>query len=141
MRRLFALALALPCPALACGICVEDQVAATYDHAVVARAEASGHRVLYAAVHGRNAGAPRSDATLRRAIASVAGADRNSIRLSALPPAASFAWNPRRSGAGAMLRAINDRLAGTGLTLVALRTFGDHDTERLKHAAKKSARG
>jgi hypothetical protein len=142
LRIAFALpaALALPCLALACGICVEDQIAATYDHAVVALAESSGRRVLFTAVRGENAGAPGSGAKIRRAISSVTGVDRDSIRVSLLPPAASFSWNPRSLDTRAVLRAINDRLAGTGLTLAALRTFGDHDIERLKRVAKKSAR-
>jgi hypothetical protein len=129
---LLAMALALRAPSpLACGICVEDQIAATYDHEVLVRAEAAGRDVMYAAVRGRNAGAPRSDAMIRQAIGAVSGVDRNSIRLSLLPPAASFAWDSKRHGSGAVLRAVNGRLAGSGLTLVALRTSSPKaDTRR-----------
>src|SRR5262245_8561352 len=118
-----AAALALPLPGFACEICVEDQVAATYDHAVVEKAEAAGHLVLFTAVHGKTAGAAHREAAIRSAIASVAGVDRSSIRLSADPPAASFAWDPKRITSRTVLRAINNRLAGSGLALVALRTL------------------
>lgn len=134
-RRLLGFALvtvlAMPVSSLACEICVEDQVAATYDHAVVAQAEAAAHFVLFTAVRGKTAGTASSQTTIRSAIASVAGVDRSSIRLSAAPPAVSFAWNPKGLASGAVLRAINKRLAGSGLALIALRTFGDRDIERL----------
>jgi hypothetical protein len=131
-QALLSMVLALRAPSpLACGICVEDQIAATYDHEVLARAEAAGRDVMYAAVHGKNAGAPRSDALIRQAIGAVSAVDRNSIRLSLLPPAASFAWDSKRHGSGAVLRAVNDRLAGSGLTLVALRNSSPKgDTRR-----------
>jgi len=119
-----AAALALPAAGLACETCIEDQIAATYDHAIVANAQASGQAVLYAAVRGKNAGAAGSDATIRRAIASVAGVDASSIHLSAAPPTASFAWNAKRLPSAAVLRAINGRLAGSGVALVALQKFG-----------------
>ena len=123
-RFVLAAAIAVPASGLACETCIEDQIAATYDHAVVAKAEAAGHLILYAAVRGSNAGTARSDAKIRRAIASVAGVDRRSIRLSPAPPAASFAWDPQRLASATVLRAINHRLAGSGLALVALQTFG-----------------
>jgi hypothetical protein len=122
---ILAAALALGARAApACEICVEDHVAATYDYAVVAGAEAAGRKVLFVAVRGRDAAAPGSESTLRRALSAVAAVDRASIRYSAFPPAASFAWNPRLHGPGDILRAVNDRLGGGGLTLVALRVIG-----------------
>jgi uncharacterized protein (DUF2236 family) len=111
-------------PLPACEICVEDHVAATYDHAVIARAEAGGQQVLFVAVRGKDAGAPRGEAAVRKALAAVPGVDRASIRFSAFPTAASFAWNPRRSGPGEVLRAINGGLGGSGLQLIALKVIG-----------------
>ena len=127
-------------PALACGICVEDQVSATYDHDVLIQAEAAGRDVLYTAVRGRNAGSPRSHAVIRRALAVVAGVDRDSIRLSVLPPAASFAWDSKHHASGAILRAVNDKLAKSGLTLVALRTLGRSETIRTGRARVRASR-
>jgi hypothetical protein len=119
----FAAALALLAPpASACEICVEDHVAATYDFAVIAKAQAAGHDLMFTAVRGGKAGAPGSQAIIRRAIAAVSGVDRDSIRLSVGPPAASFAWDPKRHPPRAILRTINNKLAKNGLALVALRT-------------------
>ena len=127
-------------PALACGICVEDQVSATYDHEVLMQAEANGRDVLYTAIRGRNAGSPRSHAVIRQALAVVPGVDTDSIRLSGLPPAASFAWDSKHHASGATLRAVNDRLAKSGLTLVALRTLGRSETIRTGRATAKASR-
>src|SRR4249920_177616 len=135
------LALALSVrPALACGICVEDQVSATYDHEVLIQAEGNGYDVLYTAVRGRSAGSPRSNAVIRRVLADVAGVDKDSIRLSGLPPAASFAWDSKHHASGAILRAVNDKLAKSGLTLVALRTLGRSETIRTGRATARVPR-
>jgi len=121
----FAAALALwSKPAPACEVCVEDHVAATYDHAVVAGAEAAGRKVLFVAVRGKDAAAPASEATIRKALAAVPGVDRASIRFSAFPSAASFAWNPKRYDSGEVLRTANGGLGGSGLILVALKVIG-----------------
>jgi len=127
-------------PALACGICVEDQVSATYDHEVLIQAEGNGHDVLYTAVRGRSAGSPRSHAVIRRVLADVAGVDKDSIRLSGLPPAASFAWDSKHHASGAILRAVNGKLAKSGLTLVALRTLGRSETIRTGRATARVPR-
>jgi hypothetical protein len=122
---IFAVALALwSRPVPACEICVEDHVAATYDYAVIALAEAAGRKVLFVAVRGRDAGAPQSEATVRRALAAIPGVDRASIRYSAFPTAASFAWNPKRYDSGEVLRHVNGGLGGSGLTVVALKVIG-----------------
>jgi hypothetical protein len=121
-HSLFVLMLALLAQrALGCEICVEDQIAATYDYGVLVKAEAAGRNVLFAALRGDTASAPRSEAIVRHAISTLSGVDRSSIRLSAVPSAASFAWDPKRYDSGAILRAVNAKLAKSGLSLVALR--------------------
>jgi len=102
---------------------VEDHVAATYDYAVVTKAEAAGRKVLFVAVRGKDAAAPASEAAIRRALAQLGAVDRASIRYSACPSAASFAWNPRRSSSAELLRSVNGGLGGSGLTLVALKVI------------------
>lgn len=110
-------------PVPACEVCVEDHVAATYDYAVIARAEQKGQRVLFVAVRGQDAGAPAKEAALRKALAAVPAIDRASIRFSAFPTAASFAWNPERATSGELLRTVNGGLGGRGLTVVALKVI------------------
>jgi hypothetical protein len=110
-------------PVPACEICVEDHIAATYDYGVVAKAESAGQKVLFVAVRGKDAAAPAGEATIRRALAAMAGVECASIRYSAFPSAASFAWNPRRASSGELLRVLNASLGASGLTLVALKVI------------------
>jgi hypothetical protein len=72
---------------------------------------------------GKDATAPRSKEAIQKAVSAMAGVDSGSIRFSALPPAASFAWDPKRQGSGEILRAVNAKLARDDLTLVALRVI------------------
>jgi uncharacterized protein (DUF2236 family) len=121
---IFAVALALwSRPVPACEVCVEDHVAATYDYGVVARAEAAGRKVMFVAVQGKDAAAPRSEAAIRKALAAVPGIDRASIRYSAFPAAVSFAWKPERYDSGEVLRTVNGGLGGSGLTLIAIKVI------------------
>src|SRR5262245_26143074 len=102
---------------------VEDYVAATYDLQVVSSAEAAGRSVLFVALRGKDATAPRSRTAIQRAVSAMPGVDSASVRFSAVPPAASFAWDPKRLGAGEILRTVNAKLAGDGLALVAVRVI------------------
>jgi uncharacterized protein (DUF2236 family) len=120
----FAAALALWSRSVpACEVCVEDHVAATYDYGVVARAEAAGQKVMFVAVQGKDAAAPRSEAAVRKALAAVPDIDRASIRYSAFPTAVSFAWNPARYDTGEVLRTVNGGLGASGLTLIPLKVI------------------
>ena len=110
-------------PALACEVCVEDHVAATYDFEVMSKAEAAGRSVLFVALRGKDATAPRSKQAIQRAVSAMPGVDGGSVRFSAVPPAASFAWDAERIGSGEILRTVNAKLAGDGLTLVGLRVI------------------
>jgi hypothetical protein len=80
-----ALSAALP-TASACGVCVEDKVAATYDHAVIERAIANGQQVVFVAVDG-----PVDGGALGRKIAkaNVGGVVAGTVRVSAAPGIAS----------------------------------------------------
>ena len=86
-----ALSAALP-TASACGVCVEDKVAATYDHAVIERAIANGQQVVFVAVDG-----PVDGGALGRKIAkaNVRGVVAGTVRVSAAPAAFSFVLDAR----------------------------------------------
>jgi hypothetical protein len=77
-----------PTAGWACGACIEDKVAATYDHAVVKRATANRQQVVFVAVEG-----PVVADTLRARIArtKVSGVVPGTLRTSSDPPAFSFA--------------------------------------------------
>ena len=105
--------------ALACGVCVEDRIAATYDHAVVTEAAARHHVVVFAAVEGSGVPAEASRA-LTEAAAKLKGVDRGTVRAADSPRALSFALDPRSATPEAALAAIqrSPRAAGVRLTLI-----------------------
>lgn len=107
----------LPIAASACGVCIEDKVAATYDHAVITRAVADRHVVVFAAIEGSaDAGSLAADA--QRAARGLRGVDRASVRSAADPVALSFAIDPKLHTPEQAIAAIEKR---SGLKLTLLR--------------------
>ena len=101
-------------PASACGYCVEDKIAATYDHAVITRAFAQKHHVAFLHVDG----AAASRAVLERAVYSAATVDRGTVRVSADLMTVSFAFDPARSTLGAIHASIEKNLAAQRISLM-----------------------
>lgn len=95
MRAKWFAAMACMWPLLAwsCGVCDEDKVAATYDHAVMSRAAAAGQTVVFVAVDS-----PVEARAFARRVATVApgvrGVLRNSVRTAVAPVAFSFVLDP-----------------------------------------------
>lgn len=115
-----ATALATGAPvASACGVCVEDKVAATYDHAVIARAAANRQQVVFVAVNGPVDG----DALGRKvAKAHVKGVVAGTVRVSATPAAFSFVLDAREEPARAVAgfrRALDDSRAELTVVRIA----------------------
>lgn len=77
--------------AVACGVCVEDKMAATYDFTVVQKAAARRHIVVFCDVRGR-----LSQEALRSAAQKVPGVQSETVRTSAEPLALSFVIDPAR---------------------------------------------
>lgn len=98
--------------ALACGVCKEDKIAATYDYAAEQRALANRRAVVYCAVDGHV-----DAATLKNSVRGVRGVDATTLRLSASPAALSFVLDTTRQSAAAAVRAIEAR-AGAKLTIL-----------------------
>jgi hypothetical protein len=102
--------------AQACGVCVEDKVAATYDHAVVQQAAAKGRVMVFCEVNGGFDGR-----RIRNAARAVRGLDMSSLRLSGQPAALSFAVDATQQSPQAAVRAMQLAApAGTRLTIVRL---------------------
>ena len=118
-----ALALALAAPAaLACGVCVEDRVAAVFDNAVVDSAMASHRHVAFFGVEG----SLPATAASRRAILEAlyaAGAARGTGRVSLESASASASYDPRATNLAKFQASAGKRLAAQGLTLTALRVI------------------
>lgn len=114
---------ALPLSTLACGYCVEDKIAAAYDHAVVTRALAQKHQIAFFAIEGN----VQPDESTRRALEALAGSahgvDRGSARVSAKSAALSVAFDPGRVPLGEVERALGRKLAAKSLSIQLLRTM------------------
>jgi hypothetical protein len=106
--------LALEHASWACGVCVEDKVAATYDYAVMQQASTEGHVMVFCEVNGR-----LDSRRIRNAARQVRGLDRSSLRLSPQPAALSFALDAARQSPQAAVSAMEQALpAGTHLAII-----------------------
>jgi hypothetical protein len=106
--------------ALACGYCVEDRIAAVYDHALGQRVAASGHQLAYFAWDGPT---ERSEAVRLKMVAlaqASAGVDPGSVRVSMEPAAIAVAFDPRRTSAAAVGAALQKKLETLKLSVIAL---------------------
>jgi hypothetical protein len=131
MRRVLAcVLLALGAEALACGYCVEDRVAAVYDHAVVVSALDRRHPVVFLGIEGPLAAAEGERKAIEGALRGVPGVDAGSLRVSLTGAALSFAYDPKRSGLGPIMGSVERRLAPKGLGLSLLKVIDDNDRPR-----------
>jgi hypothetical protein len=92
--------------AQACGVCVEDKVAATYDFAVIQRAMSRGQVVVFCEVVG-----PVDVARIRQAARRVSGLEPGSLRVSEAPAAISFVMDGAKQSPRAAAHAIQQGLA------------------------------
>ena len=83
--------------ALACGHCVEDRIAAVYDHALVQRTQANGQQLAYFAWHSKAATNEARRLQMVRSVSALPGIVPGSTRVSMQPEALAVAFDPRRS--------------------------------------------
>lgn len=106
--------------ALACGYCVEDRIAAVYDHALMQRTLAGKHQIAYFAWDGPLA---RDEASRRKMLAlgeAVPGVDKGSVRVSMDPAAIAVAFDPQRSNGAAIAAAVQKKLEALKVSVVPL---------------------
>ena len=109
--------------AAACGYCVEDKIAATYDHAVLTRAIAQKHSVVFFHIDGS---VPPGDAGrrwLETAAESTSGVDRGSVRVSVDTFSVSFAFDPKAVPLSRVQASLEKKLAAKKLSLMPLRVM------------------
>ncbi len=109
--------------AIACGQCIEDKVAAVYDHAVVMKALERKHHVAFFAIDGPLA---TDDATYRAITAiveSARGVDKGSARVSVDSASLSFGFDPKRTPLVEVQRTLETRLAAKRLSLLPLQVM------------------
>jgi len=115
------LGIALAAPVLACGHCVEDKIAAAYDHAVVVQALERKHAVAYFALEGTMPPGAATRRKLRALAESLAGVERGTVRVSSESASLSFAFDPVRHPHGPLAQALDRKLAASGLRAFPLR--------------------
>ncbi len=126
IRRLLLLALlsaALPLTAAACGVCIEDKVAATYDHEVVTKAARDNHAVMYFEITGLASRVPPTERWLVNAVEKTRGVESGSVRVSLEQAAVSFTIDPNRHPVAGVKKLIEQKLLPQQLGLKPLRTL------------------
>ena len=127
MRGLFASAgvvLALSAPgAIACGYCVEDKIASTYDHAVVTQALARKHHVAFFHIDGPIVPGDPAKHALEAAVVSTPGVDKGSVRVAVDTLTLSLAFDPARTPLPALQATLDRKLRAKGLALMPLRVI------------------
>ncbi len=111
-----AASLLLSLQAFACGYCVEDKIAATYDHAVITRALAQGRHVVFFHVDG----APVGRAALEQA-ASGRGIEKGSARISPDSLTLALVFDPRLISLVELNALLDHRLSARKASLLPLR--------------------
>jgi hypothetical protein len=120
MMRSFAFLLVLFANgALACGYCVEDKIAAVYDHAALTQARAQKHVTVYFAIDG----AIRDSApSLKKIVEGTKGVEKGSARVSVEAQALAVSFDPRRTALPAVQSGLEKTLKPRGLELLLLDT-------------------
>ena len=109
--------------ALACGYCVEDKIASTYDHALVRRAIAHRHHVAFFHIDGQLAPGDATKRWLESVAASTAGVDKGSARVAVDTMTISVAFDPRINSMIAVQNRLDVKLAARKLSLMPLRVI------------------
>lgn len=123
VAALALLTVGLAAPAAACGYCIDDKVAAAYDHAVVERAQAQGHELAFLSLEFARPVTRDTEAAIKKAIEQIPGVDRDSVRVALEAGGLSLAFDPKRRPAGAVLDALDRAVAPLGARTALLR-FG-----------------
>ena len=120
---ILAALLVLSQQALACGYCVEDKMAAVYDHGTVTRALAQKHQVAFFHIDGELAFGLATKRALEELVNAATGVDRGSARVSPESAALSVAFDPRRVPVAALQAALERRLASGKNSLLLLQVM------------------
>lgn len=107
--------------AQACGHCVEDKIAAVYDHATIVNATAKNHQVGFFAIDGPIPADAGTRAVIQRIITNSRGIDPGSGKISFESASLSVAFDPRRASLAVIQRNLERGLASHRLSLMLLR--------------------
>jgi hypothetical protein len=106
--------------AIACGHCIEDKVAAVYDHAIVAKAVREKHVVAFFGVEGPLVVNTASKQEIQQMMGSISGVDPNTSRISLETGSISLAFNPIVLSYPALLDSLDKKVKSKKLSLFPL---------------------
>lgn len=109
--------------AFACGVCIEDRVAAVYDHEIVTNALARRHDVVFFDVEGLGNTPNVSRAAVTAMVGAVRGVDKGSVRVSMESASLSFSFDPRRYPLMTLRQSIAKQFAAKQLRLNPLKVM------------------
>jgi hypothetical protein len=109
--------------AVACGVCVEDKMAAVYDHAVIGKALGQQHHVAFFHVDGSLAAGTATKRLLEKAAEAAPSTDKGSARVSVESASLAVAFDPQRTRVVALQKDIERRLAAKKLTLMLMQVL------------------
>ena len=107
--------------AQACGHCIEDKIAACYDHAVVTQALARKHQVAFFAINGPLAASSGQQQRIERIALTGKGVDPGSARVAIETAVLAVAFDPRAAPLVAVEASLQSKLALKGLSVQRLR--------------------
>ena len=107
--------------AFACGYCVEDKIASTYDHAVVTQALARKHQIAFFHIDGTVVPGDATKHSIEAIVQSTAGVDKGSVRVAVDTFTLSFAFDPQRASLAAVQATLDRKLRAKNLALMPLR--------------------
>ena len=117
---LVAALLAATGPAFACGVCVEDKMAAVYDHAVIGKALGQKHSVAFFHIDGNLAAGAATRKSLEAAAVASPSVDKGSARVSVESASLAVAFDPRRTTVVALQRDLERRMAAMRFSLMLM---------------------
>ena len=106
--------------AFACGVCVEDKIAAVYDHAAVQQAIAAKHTMVFFHIDGKLVVNERSKRAISEIARATPGVDAASVRVSCELASMALAFDGRRTNLVTLQESLEKRLAAQGLSLLAM---------------------
>ena len=109
--------------AIACGHCIEDKVAAVYDHAIVVKAVQEKHVVAFFGIEGPLVVNTASKQDIQKIIGSINGVDLNTARISLEAGSISLAFNHTLLSYPALLDSLDKKLATKKLSVFPLQTL------------------
>ena len=106
--------------AIACGHCIEDKVAAVYDHAIVAKAVHEKHVVAFFGIEGPLVVNSASKQEIQKMMSSINGIDPNTSRISLETGSISLAFNPAILTYPGLLEGLDKKLKPKKLSIFPL---------------------